>query len=50
MAAKFVSDEKVADTMGTKVAELFPMKLAEVGLHAEASKVFCKGPYLVVRM
>ena len=50
VAAKNVSDEKVAETIGSKVSEIFPAKLAEVGLTAEATKVFCKGPYLVVRM
>lgn len=50
MAASKISDETIANKMSEKMIELMPAKMAEMGIIAEASKVYGKGPFFVVKL
>lgn len=50
VAVRKVSDEKVANKMGEKMGELFPEKLAEMGILAEADKVYGAGSFFVIKL
>ena len=50
VASKVVSDEKVADKMSEKMSEMIPLKMYEMGLTAEATRVYSHGPFFVLKL
>lgn len=50
VAARRVSDETVANKMGDKMSDLFPQKLSEMGILAEAKKVYGTGAFFVIKL
>lgn len=50
IASKKVSDDTVADKMSGKMSELLPDKMAEMGIMAEASKVYGAGSFFVMKL
>ena len=50
VAARKISDETFANKMGGKISEMFPQKLAEMGILAEAKKVYGSGSFFVIKL
>lgn len=50
IAAKNVSDETVALKMSSKMSEMLPQKLSEMGILAEAVKVYGGGSFFVIKL
>jgi hypothetical protein len=50
VATRKVSDEQVANKMSGKMSELFPEKLSEMGILAEADKVYGAGSFFVIKL
>jgi glucose-6-phosphate-specific signal transduction histidine kinase len=48
--AASVSDATVATQMATKMSETMPLKMAEMGLTTEVTKVFQKDAYIVLKI
>jgi hypothetical protein len=45
-----VTDEKFGEKMSAKVTELVPLKLADMGLVTNATKVFGKGSVFIIKL
>ena len=50
IASNNISDETVADKMSGKMIEIIPAKMLEMGLAANAEKVYGKGSFFVVKL
>ncbi len=50
IAARNISDEKIAETISDKLSETMPAKLMEVGMVAEVQKVYSAGSFFVVKV
>lgn len=50
VAANKISDESIANKMSSKMIELIPTKMFEMGIVATATKVFGKDSFFVVKL
>ena len=50
VAVNKISDEKIGDKIASKMVEEMPMKMVEMGIHANASKVYIKGSLFVIEL
>ena len=50
LASKTLSDNKIGEKMSERVTDALPSRLGEVGITAEISRVFVKGPFFVLKV
>ena len=50
IAARTISDESVGAKMSSKMIELIPEKMSEMGLVASAKRVFGQDSYFVIKL
>ncbi len=50
LAARTISDESVGEKMSSKMIEMIPEKMGEMGLVASAKRVFGQDSYFVIKL